>query len=90
MQLVARQQESYVCEIKQCGNELAVAQKMTNEIACSLVADGQLLKLQDRLAENISLLHQSQRIENAMQELTGAIHLFTARQNAISPKRMAA
>ncbi len=90
LQLVARQQESYVCEIKQYSNELAVAQKMTNEIAGSLVADGQLLKLQDRLAENMSLLHQSQRIENAMQELTGAIHLFTARQNAISPKRMAA
>jgi biopolymer transport protein ExbB/TolQ len=90
LKMVERQQESHVDEVKQWNNELVVAQKMTNEIASSLIADGQLLKLQDRLAENLVLLQQSQRLEDAMQELTGAIHLFTSRQNSVLPKRTAA
>ena len=88
--MVERQQATHVTEVKQWSNELAVAQKMTNEIASSLLADGQLLQLQDRLAENLSLLRQSQRMEDAMHELTAAIHLFTARQNTIVPKRLSA
>ena len=90
LQMVERKQESHVSEVKNWNNELAVAQKMTNEIASSLVADGQLLQLQDRLAENLSLLRQSQRMEDAMHELTAAIHLFTARQNTSQPIRIAA
>lgn len=89
LQLVERKQETQVAEVKNWSNELAVAQKMTNEIASSLVADGQLLQLQDRLAENLSLLRQSQRMEDAMHELTAAIHLFTARQNISPPVRLA-
>lgn len=88
--MVERQQETHVTEVKQWNNELVVAQKMTNEIASSLVADGQLLQLQDRLAENLNLLRQSQRMEDAMHELTAAIHLFTARQNAVHPVRLSA
>ncbi len=88
--MVERQQKDHVTEVKHWNNELVVAQKMTNEIASSLVADGQLLQLQDRLAENLSLLRQSQRMEDAMHELTAAIHLFTARQNTIVPKRLSA
>jgi len=88
--MVERQQKAHVTEVKQWNNELVIAQKMTNEIASSLIADGQLLQLQDRLAENLSLLRQSQRMEDAMHELTAAIHLFTARQNAGLPIRLAA
>ncbi len=88
--MVERQQATHVAEVKQWNNELVVAQKMTNEIASSLLADGQLLQLQDRLAENLSLLRQSQRMEDAMHELTAAIHLFTARQNTVLPKRLSA
>ncbi len=90
LQMVERKQDTQVAEVKNWSNELAVAQKMTNEIASSLVADGQLLQLQDRLAENLSLLRQSQRMEDAMHELTAAIHLFTARQNSSRPNRLAA
>ncbi len=88
--MVEKQQTAHVTEVKQWNNELVVAQKMTNEIASSLLADGQLLQLQDRLAENLSLLRQSQRMEDAMHELTAAIHLFTARQNTVLPKRLSA
>jgi biopolymer transport protein ExbB/TolQ len=90
LQMVERKQEAHVAEVKNWNNDLVVAQKMTNEIASSLVADGQLLQLQDRLAENLSLLRQSQRMEDAMHELTAAIHLFTARQNTTQPIRIAA
>ena len=88
--MVERQQQSHVAEVRQWNDELVVAQKMTNEIASSLVADGQLLQLQDRLAENLTLLQQSQRMEDAMHELTAAIHLFTARQNVVTPIRLSA
>ena len=88
--IVERQQESHVNEVKQWNKDLVVAQKMTNEIASSLVADGQLLQLQDRLAENLTLLQQSQPMEDAMNELTAAIHLFAARQNGVSPIRLSA
>ena len=88
--MVERQQQTHVAEVRQWNNELVVAQKMTNEIASSLVADGQLLQLQDRLAENLTLLQQSQRMEDAMHELTAAIHLFTARQNVVTPIRLSA
>ncbi len=90
LKMVERQQETHVTEVRHWSDELVVAQKMTNEIANSLVADGQLLQLQDRLAENLALLRQSQRMEDAMHELTAAIHLFTARQNAVSPIRLSA
>ena len=80
LQMVERRQETHVAEVRDWSNELVIAQKMTNEIANSLIADGQLLQLQDRLTENLSLLHQSQRMEDAMHELTAAIHLFTARE----------
>ena len=90
LRIVERQQETHVNEVKQWNNELVVAQKMTNEIAGSLLADGQLLQLQDRLAENLTLLQQSQRMDDAMHELTAAIHLFTARQNVTSPIRLSA
>ena len=89
LQLVERKQESHVSEVKNWSNELVVAQKMTNEIASSLVADGQLLQLQEKLSENLALLRQSQRMEDAMHELTAAIHLFTARQNVSPSIRLA-
>ncbi len=90
LRMVEKQQQAHVAEVKQWNDELVVAQKMTNEIASSLVADGQLLQLQDRLAENLSLLRQSQRMDDAMHELTAAIHLFTARQDVVMPKRLSA
>ena len=90
LQMVERKQEAHVAEVKNWSNELAIAQKMTNEIASGLVADGQLMQLQDRLAENLTLLRQSQQMEDAMHELTAAIHLFTARQNTSQPNRLAA
>jgi biopolymer transport protein ExbB/TolQ len=90
LQMVERKQDTYVAEVKNWSNELAVAQKMTNEIASSLIANGQLLQLQERLAENLSLLRQSQRMEDTMHELTTAIQPHSAGQNTLKSNRLAA
>lgn len=85
-----QRQKLHVKEVQKLNGDLVLAQQMMNDIATSLVADGQLLKLQDNLAQNMALLGQAQQFENAMHELTAAIHLFTARQHAATPRSKAA
>ncbi len=82
LRIVEKQQSSYVGEIQKLNTDMVLAQKLMSEVATTIVADGKLLQLQDRLVENLSILRQSQELEGAMHELTAAIHLFTARQNS--------
>ncbi len=79
---VEKHQAVHVNELSKVSSDLTLAQKMMNEVAHAIIADGKLLELQDRLVENLTILRQSQQLEGAMHELTAAIHLFTARQNA--------
>ena len=89
LRLVEKHQAANVGEMQKVSSELALAQKMMNEVAHAIIADGKLLELQDRLVENLTILRQSQQLEGAMHELTAAIHLFTARQNASSHRAAA-
>lgn len=82
LRIVEKQQSAYVQEVHKLNTDLVLAQKLMSEVATTIVADGKLLELQDRLVENLSILRQSQELESAMHELTAAIHLFTARQNS--------
>ena len=82
LRIVEKQQSAYVHEVHKLNTDLVLAQKLMSEVATTIVADGKLLELQDRLVENLSILRQSQELESAMHELTAAIHLFTARQNS--------
>jgi biopolymer transport protein ExbB/TolQ len=88
LRIVEQNQANQIQEVRQVNHELATAQQMTNDIATSLIGDGKLLALQDRLVQNLNMLHQSQQLEDAMHELTAAIHLFTARQNGTTPLRV--
>ena len=89
LRTVEAHQAAHVSELQKVSSELALAQKMMNEVAHAIIADGKLLELQDRLVENLTILRQSQQLEGAMHELTAAIHLFTARQNASSHRAAA-
>jgi biopolymer transport protein ExbB/TolQ len=51
--------------------------------------EGQLAQLQSSLAENLRLIHETGKIDDALHGLTGAIHLLTAR-NQPSGSRKAA
>jgi biopolymer transport protein ExbB/TolQ len=89
LRIVEKQQLAHLQEVHKFNNDLVLAQKLMNQVATTIVADGQLLTLQDRLVENLAILRQSQQLEGAMHELTAAIHLFTARQNASSHRAAA-
>ncbi len=80
LRVIEKQQRQHVSEIQKVNADLTTAQQMMNQVAQSIVADGRLLELQERLVENLTILRQSQQLESAMHELTAAIHLFTARQ----------
>ena len=41
--------------------------------------EGQLVELQATLSENLRVIHETQKIDDALHGLTGAIHLLTAR-----------
>lgn len=87
---IQQQQNTHVQEVKQLNNDLVLAQTLMNDMAKTIAGDGKLLELQERLVENLNILHQSQQLEDVMHELTAAIHLFTARQSTVTGPRLAA
>lgn len=89
LQFVDRQQRTHVSEVQKVSKDLAGAQQMLSDLANAIIADGQLLELQNRLVENLNILRHSQQLEGAMHELTAAIHLLTARQNVTSNRAAA-
>lgn len=80
-----KRQQANLKEVQKFQQELQSAKEIMRDIATTITAEGQLLQLQNSLAQNLALLGQAQGFENAMHELTAAIHLLTARQNA-APK----
>lgn len=54
--------------------------KLTEQLQGLLAAKGQLFVLERQLADNLQLLQQTQRIDEAVNGLTAAIHLLTVRQ----------
>jgi hypothetical protein len=51
--------------------------------------DGELIKLQSTLADNLQVLRETQQIDQALHGLTAAIHLLTARNSSASISRAA-
>jgi hypothetical protein len=51
--------------------------------------EGKLAELQAVLAENLRVIHETQQIDDALHNLTGAIHLLTARHQTGEPRRAA-
>lgn len=78
-----KRQQSNLKEMQKLGQDLAVAQQLMHDVATAVAGDGKLLQLQERLSQNLALLGQAHQFENAMHELTAAVHLMTARQNSI-------
>jgi biopolymer transport protein ExbB/TolQ len=52
--------------------------------------EGQLLELQAALDRNLRVLHETQKFDEALHELTAAIHLLTARNRALPGNSAAA
>jgi biopolymer transport protein ExbB/TolQ len=53
--------------------------------------EGKLVELQALLADNLRVLHETQKIDDALHGLTGAIHLLTARRHlTVAPDAAAA
>jgi biopolymer transport protein ExbB/TolQ len=63
--------------------------KLTETLAGLLRGEGELVKLQGTLADNVRTLRESQQLDQAMHGLTAAIHLLTARHD-LDPKKRAA
>lgn len=83
--------------IEQAANHLQLfAQEWTHDRAVLqsvqelLASENQLLVLQDRLAENLTLLNHSQHINEAVHGLTAAMHLLMSRQNDLHKSSRAA
>jgi biopolymer transport protein ExbB/TolQ len=62
-------------------NELKHSRSLSLDVKEVIATEKQLLVLQDRLAQNLTLLHQSQHLDEAVHGLTAAMHLIMARQN---------
>jgi hypothetical protein len=52
--------------------------------------EGELIKLQATLADNLRLLRETQQIDQALHGLTAAIHLLTARGQPSATKELRA
>ena len=74
-------QRQNIHELKNVKAEFSNASRLAMDVAEALNADGHLQHLQETLVQNLTVLRQSQQFELAMHELTGAIHLLTARQS---------
>jgi biopolymer transport protein ExbB/TolQ len=59
--------------------------KLTETLAGVLKGEGELIKLQTSLSDNVRTLRESQQLDQAMHGLTAAIHLLTARHD-LDPK----
>jgi hypothetical protein len=76
-----RQLEPAATSIAECKHEVAQLVGGLTEI---LRSRGELVALEDKLAENLRLLRETRQIDQALHGLTGAIHLLTARGGAES------
>jgi biopolymer transport protein ExbB/TolQ len=71
-------------EVSQVAEQVASLQRQLGQLTQSLgqvlSGEGQMLALQKSLAENLSVLQQTQEFDQAVNNLTAAIHLLTVRQ----------
>jgi biopolymer transport protein ExbB/TolQ len=51
--------------------------------------EGHLVELQATLADNLRLIHETRKIDDALHGLTGAIHLMTARHQPVEGRKAA-
>lgn len=77
-------QQAQILELQGVRAEFKESSNLLLEVADALNQDGHLQQLQEQLVQNLTALRQSQQFENAMHELTGAIHLLTARHSHTS------
>jgi chromosome segregation ATPase len=71
-----QQLEPAAQEISNCKAELS---RLVIGLSKVMEGRGELVALEDRLAENLRLLRETGQIDQALHGLTGAIHLLTAR-----------
>jgi biopolymer transport protein ExbB/TolQ len=74
-----RQLEPAAASIAECKHEIA---QLVGGLTDILRGRGELVALEDKLAENLRLLRETRQIDQALHGLTGAIHLLTARGGA--------
>jgi biopolymer transport protein ExbB/TolQ len=77
-------------QLQQLGKEWTQDRAMLQNVQELLASERQLLVLQDRLAENLTVLNHSQHINEAVHGLTAAMHLLMSRQNDLHKSSRAA
>jgi hypothetical protein len=71
--------QSSLADIALLREDVKSAGRLLQEI---VRGEGRLHELQQTLATNLQLLNQSQQMEDALHELSAAIHLLTARRRS--------
>lgn len=82
----ARQREQLEPAARQIAGCQAELSRLVGGLSEALSTRGELLSLQNQLAENLRLLRETQQIDQALHGLTGAIHLLTARAPSTSSR----
>ncbi len=91
--LIETRQESHLAQIMATLERAAAVRDDFAALAKTLDAiaqgEGKLAELQDGLTQNLRALRDTQQFEDAIHELTAAIHLLTARQGKAAPQKAA-
>lgn len=72
--------ETAARQLQSLTQELSRSREMSEKIGEIAANEKHLLALQNRLAENLNLLHRSQNLDEAVHGLTAAVHILLARQ----------
>ena len=86
--------EAHRAEVSQTVHQVATLQadfsRLVESLSGLVETKGEVVKLQAVLADNLRLLRESSQMDQALHELTGAIHLLTARSHSSAFKDRAA
>jgi biopolymer transport protein ExbB/TolQ len=90
LQSMQQERELHRCEIQASVRDVATLQQEFARLVDSLTAvvdsKGEIVRLQALLADNLRLLRETGQIDEALHGLSAAIHLLTARGNALGAK----
>jgi biopolymer transport protein ExbB/TolQ len=87
---VESRQTAHAAQVESSAERLNELTQLSTQMAQMLGGEKQLVALQAKLAENLELIHRSQKFDEAMHSLTAAIHLLTARQTVAGGSSRAA
>ncbi len=86
---IGEQQTAHATHMTALVERMSELNNITKTAAEMIGSEKRLAGVQTKLAENLDLLHRSQKFEEALHSLTAAIHLLTARPAAGSAKKAA-